>query len=306
MNPVRRWLKFNVVGVAGMLVQLVTLAGLNHIVPRHYLVNALVAVETAILHNFIAHVHYTWRDRILRSAWRDRILHHPLRDSSRIVVLLRPLWRFQVSNGAVSLAGNAVLMKLLVGGAHLPVLVANCIAIFVCGLVNFWLGDNWAFAQRGAASRMRWLRGFCFRGVALVLVVLQASIAVGQETAQAQTPQQTKSATPVPVLSAAAQKIKDEVSRVADDGKMTVRMLDGVVYHGRLDQAEAERFTIHEVDLAQTVPIKYADVKSVKGNYGNRGFGGGRPDPVRGAVIGAIAVAGLLGLLILALASDKS
>jgi putative flippase GtrA len=62
------------------------------------------------------------------------------------VVLLQPLWRFQVSNGAVSLAGNAVLMKLLVGRAHLPVLVASCVAIFVCGLVNFWLGDNWAFA----------------------------------------------------------------------------------------------------------------------------------------------------------------
>jgi putative flippase GtrA len=156
MNPVRRWLKFNVVGVAGMLVQLVTLAGLNHIVPRHYLVNALIAVETAILHNFIAHVHYTWRDRILRSAWRDRIgtpsawrdrvLHHAWRDRRKSVVLLRPLWRFQVSNGAVSLAGNAALMKLLVGRGHLPVLVASCVAIFVCGLVNFWLGDNWAFA----------------------------------------------------------------------------------------------------------------------------------------------------------------
>lgn len=137
MDLVRRWLKFNVVGVAGMLVQLVTLAGLNHIVPRHYVVNVLIAVETAILHNFIAHVHYTWRDRIIGSAWRDR---------RKSVVLLRPLWRFQVSNGAVSLAGNAVLMKLLVGRAHMPVLVANCIAIFACGLVNFWLGDNWAFA----------------------------------------------------------------------------------------------------------------------------------------------------------------
>ena len=140
MNPLRRWMRFNVVGVAGMLVQLVTLAGLNHIVPRHYLLNSLLAVETAILHNFVAHVHYTWRDRIGRwSAWRD--------GCGRLAVL-RSLWRFQVSNGAVSLAGNALLMKLLVGDAHLPVLVANLIAIAVCGLVNFWLGDAWAFAAR--------------------------------------------------------------------------------------------------------------------------------------------------------------
>ena len=295
MNPVRRWFRFNVVGVAGMLVQLVMLAGLNHIVPRHYLLNSMIAVETAILHNFIAHVHYTWR---------DRILHHPWRDRRRSIVLLRPLWRFQVSNGAVSLLGNAVLMKLLVGRAHLPVLVANCIAIVVCGLANFWLGDTWAFAHRHTAEMKR----LCWHGVALALIVMQVGIAVGQETAPAaQQPAGAASQQqPVPALFPAAQKVKDAVGRVGEDGKITVHMLNGVVYHGRVGSTEADRFTVHEVDLAQTVPIRYDDVRSVKANYGSRGFAGRRRDPMQQIVISVIVVAGLLGAVIIAVASDKS
>ena len=294
MNPVRRWFRFNVVGVAGMLVQLVMLAGLNHIVPRHYLVNSLFAVETAILHNFIAHVHYTWR---------DRVLHHPWRDRRKSVVLLRPLWRFQVSNGTVSLAGNALLMKLLVGGAHLPVLVANLIAIAACSLVNFWLGDNWAFAHRhtGQPKRLFW------RSVALILIALQVGVAVGQETAPA-APQTTNSAAPqqAVVLSPAAQKVKDAVGKIGEDGKITVHMLNGVVYHGRVGSTEAGRFTVHEVDLAQTVPIRYDEVRSVKANYGGKNLYGRRLDPMHQLVIGAIIVAGLIGTVIIAVASDKS
>ena len=149
MNPVRRWFRFNLVGLAGMLVQLVTLAGLNHIVRGHYLLLSAIAVETAILHNFVAHVHYTWRDRNLRRALHSR--------HARIAAL-GALWRFQVSNGGVSLIGNLVLMRLLVGSARLPVLLANLISILICGLVNFWLGDRWAFAphkRRVAAGARR-------------------------------------------------------------------------------------------------------------------------------------------------------
>jgi putative flippase GtrA len=138
-----RWLRFNVVGLAGMLVQLVTLTGLNHIVPGRYLLVTAIAVETAVVHNFVAHVHYTWRERRLRSAWRDH---------RSTTAILGALWRFQISNGAVSLAGNMALMRLLVSRVHLPVLVANVIAIIICGLANFWLGDTWAFAAKTRMS----------------------------------------------------------------------------------------------------------------------------------------------------------
>jgi len=46
------------------------------------------------------------------------------------------------------MVGNLVLMRLLVQGVHMPVLAANGIAILCCSMVNFWLGDGWAFAAR--------------------------------------------------------------------------------------------------------------------------------------------------------------
>ncbi|MGP8250997.1 MAG: GtrA family protein, partial [Terracidiphilus sp.] len=61
------------------------------------------------------------------------------------------LLRFHLSNGLVSMVGNLALMPILVAGARIPVLAANAIAILCCSIVNFLLGDRWAFVE--AASR---------------------------------------------------------------------------------------------------------------------------------------------------------
>ena len=55
--------------------------------------------------------------------------------------------RFHLSNGLVSMLGNLALMRLLVHHAHLPLLVANLIAILCCSVANFCLGNTWAFAE---------------------------------------------------------------------------------------------------------------------------------------------------------------
>jgi putative flippase GtrA len=130
MNTFIRWGKFNLVGAMGMVVQLAALAGFNRLAPGHYLYASAAAVELAVLHNFVWHLHYTWRDR---------------RDNS---ALLTQLIRWHLSNGLVSMLGNLVLMRVLVHDAHLPLLVANVIAILCCSIVNFCLGNNWAFAVR--------------------------------------------------------------------------------------------------------------------------------------------------------------
>jgi len=160
-----RWLKFNLVGLVGSLVQFTTLALLHRMAPGHYLLATAVAVEAAIVHNFVAHVTYTWRDR--------RATH----------ALVSTLWRFQLSNGAVSLAGNLVLMRLLVSGAHLRVLVANGVAIVLCGFVNFWLGDAWAFAAHTRSSRVPRLRPVYWPCVALGLMALRMGLVAAQERA---------------------------------------------------------------------------------------------------------------------------
>lgn len=130
MNPLIRWGKFNLVGAIGMVLQLALLALFNRWTPGHYLAATAAAIEITLLHNFVWHLHYTWRDR------RD--------DSARILQLVR----FHLSNGLVSMVGNLVLMRMLVGTAHLPVLASNGIAILFCSVANFCLSENWAFAGR--------------------------------------------------------------------------------------------------------------------------------------------------------------
>jgi putative flippase GtrA len=51
--------------------------------------------------------------------------------------------------------GNLALMRILVQGAHLPLLAANAVAILCCSVVNFRLGDNWAFAAKSPGAVLR-------------------------------------------------------------------------------------------------------------------------------------------------------
>ena len=135
MRTLIRWSKFNLVGAMGMIVQLAALALINRCIPGHYLFASAAAVEITVVHNFVWHLRYTWRDR------RD--------GSARLTQLIR----FHLSNGMVSLLGNLALMRILVAEAHIPVLASNSIAILCCSMVNFCLGDHWAFAANSVWNK---------------------------------------------------------------------------------------------------------------------------------------------------------
>jgi len=132
-----RWAKFNLVGAMGMVVQLGALALLNRCAAGHYLLASAAALELTLVHNFVWHLRYTWPDRRAPSA------------------LLAQLIRFHLSNGLVSMLGNLALMRLLVDEARIPVLASNSIAILCCSIVNFCLGNNWAFAASKQAAGAR-------------------------------------------------------------------------------------------------------------------------------------------------------
>ena len=55
----RRWLAFNGVGLLGVGVQLGLVALLTHAAGLHYLLATAIAVEAAVLHNFIWHQRWT-------------------------------------------------------------------------------------------------------------------------------------------------------------------------------------------------------------------------------------------------------
>jgi putative flippase GtrA len=134
-----RLARFSMVGAIGVLVQeaalyLMSAAGTN------YLVATVVAVESAILHNFIWHRFFTWPDR------RGSL-------SETFAALLR----FNLSNGLISLVGNLALMTLFSGELHWPLLPANLLSITVCALANFAVSDHWVFISEsiGGAGASR-------------------------------------------------------------------------------------------------------------------------------------------------------
>jgi len=124
-----RWLKFNLVGGIGIVVQLAALWMLVHVLRCNYLLATGLAVETAVLHNFVWHHRFTWADRV-NGHWRG---------------IARRLLQFNMTNGAVSILGNLILMRLLAGALNVPVLLANVASIATCSLVNFLLSETFVF-----------------------------------------------------------------------------------------------------------------------------------------------------------------
>ena len=120
-----RWLKFNAVGLIGVVVQLGVLSLLVKS-GVHYLVATALAVETAVLHNYAWHVRWTWAERA------------------------GSLWRFHLANGLISLLSNLVLMRVFTGWLGIPVLPANLLAIGLTSILNFVLGDRWVFSAKRA------------------------------------------------------------------------------------------------------------------------------------------------------------
>jgi Predicted membrane protein len=134
-----RLARFSMVGAIGILVQVAVLYLLSA-ARTNYLIATVVAVESAILHNFIWHRLFTWSDQ-------RRSL------SGTFAALLR----FNLSNGLISMAGNLALMALFSGELHWPLLSANLLSVTICALANFAVSDQWVFVADsiGGASVSR-------------------------------------------------------------------------------------------------------------------------------------------------------
>ncbi len=124
-----RFFRFNGVGVLGFAIQVIVLGVLLR-AGVHYLVATVLAVEAAVLHNFLWHERWTWRDR-------------PATGRAR----LARLGRFHLLNGAVSLVGNVLLMRLFVGTLGLPAIPANLVAVLACSVINYFASDGLVFRR---------------------------------------------------------------------------------------------------------------------------------------------------------------
>lgn len=125
----KRWLKFNGVGTLGTVVQLSALTVLKSGLGLHYLMSTLVAVETAVLHNFMWHERWTWSERTgpARAGLPERFV------------------RFHVANGLISICGNLAMMSVLVSHLGINYFAANILSIATCSVANFWASDRFVF-----------------------------------------------------------------------------------------------------------------------------------------------------------------
>jgi len=146
-----RWMKFNLVGAIGIGVQLGVLGLLTVGLKMNYLVATALAVEITVLHNFVWHERFTWRDRT-RRWWRGgEIGNTPtLAPKTGARGWGTRLLRFNFTTGLISIGGNLLLMRLLTGQAHLPPVVANLMSIAACSVVNYLVSDRWVFARAAA------------------------------------------------------------------------------------------------------------------------------------------------------------
>jgi putative flippase GtrA len=163
--------RFITVGALGFAVQIAAFAILTSVGQWPWLPATIVAVELAVVHNFLWHDRWTWRDRsdLPRRTRRTRRVNPE--DNRTLPPVLRFLRggmcrvleyargrgdsrfakfvRFNMTTGLTSIAGNAVLMAVAVEVMRLPGAAANVLAVGAMSVVNFLVSDRWVF-QTGA------------------------------------------------------------------------------------------------------------------------------------------------------------
>ena len=117
---------FVFVGALGFVLQMLLMALLTA-AGWPYVPAAVVAVELAVVNNFLWHEHWTWRDRTASAGVPGRFV------------------RFHVSAGLTSIVGSVVFTALLVEWAGTPVLLANGLAVALTAAVNYVVADRWVF-----------------------------------------------------------------------------------------------------------------------------------------------------------------
>ena len=153
-------MKFNAVGGVGIAVQLAALAVFRSWLKLDYLLATGLAVEIAAIHNFLWHERYTWADR----------------PAARPVRSLVRLLKFNASNGAGSIVGNLLLMRLLVGELKLNYVVSNLV------------GDRGLFAGELLARRSVRFRSRGTAGHDLLLAAAETAFGSDRRDARPYSP----------------------------------------------------------------------------------------------------------------------
>jgi putative flippase GtrA len=137
MTSFLRFLRFSIAGATGFAVQIAVLGVLTNWAGVNYLAATAIAVEAAILVNFLWHERYTWKDRPAMTT-RERWLR---------------LGKFNAMTSLTSIVGSVMVTAVLVESFTLSPLDANVVAVVVLAVVNF-IGANTLVFRAGAVGAM--------------------------------------------------------------------------------------------------------------------------------------------------------
>src|SRR5262245_53611128 len=126
---------FITVGMAGFLLQIASLTLMTTAAGWPYEPATAVAVQLAVIHNFIWHERWTWRERRVRQS-----------------ALAARFFRYELTTGASSILSNVLCTALLVEKFGMHAIPANVVTVVLMSAVNFLISDRWIFSRSLAAA----------------------------------------------------------------------------------------------------------------------------------------------------------
>jgi len=219
--------RFVAAGAPGFVVQMVTVAALTRFTSVHYAAATAIAVEAAILCNFIWHERWTWRDRPAGSS---------LERLSRLL-------RFNALTGVTSIFGSVAIAAVLVEHAAVSPLVANAAAVVLLGLLNFAAADVLVFraaaivalATAAVDARAATLQSKTVESFAKYAAAIEARSA---QDLRAQLPLLAIERQPSPLAAEARKALKQgailvERGNVSRPGGAEIEVAGGIINHWR-------------------------------------------------------------------------
>jgi putative flippase GtrA len=129
-----RWVRFNLVGIMGFVLQTTTLSVLVRWAGLGTAAAVTIAVLAAVSHNFLWHEYFTWPN-----------LPRELR--------FRRWLSFHLSTGILSVVSNVVVTMMVTRMTGLSLVASNVIAVGMVSLGNYWVSDRLIF-RREPPSRV--------------------------------------------------------------------------------------------------------------------------------------------------------
>jgi len=124
-----RLLKFAVVGISGVVVNMGMLYLLTEYLNILYIISSIIAIEISIISNFFLNDLWTWRDRAKKT-------------------FIERFMQYHISVGLTAIMANWLILLILTEFFNIYYMISNLIGIAVGTFSNFILNDLWTFQKR--------------------------------------------------------------------------------------------------------------------------------------------------------------